>query len=140
MSIFLIVHVIMFETFFYTIRSILIINNMKNLYASVFCLYLILFAPNNVKEHEPVFLLIDPWFAESNNPHWKQKSEYFPVEEALRRGYGMAVFDAAQLDPDNLDNFKNGIHSVLDQNPRPADAYNLLLKDWSWFMDFAEKT
>jgi hypothetical protein len=92
---------------------------------------LILFTPNSVKHHVPVFLLIDPWLAENNNPRWKQKSEYWPVEEALKRGYGMAIFDAAQLDPDNFDNFKNGIHAILDQNPRPADAWGTLAA-WAW--------
>jgi len=92
---------------------------------------LLLFTPNNVKKPVAVFLLIDPWFDIKNNPHWKQKGEYWPVEEALGRGYGMAVFDAAQLDPDNFDNFKNGIHAVLDQNPRPADAWGTLAA-WAW--------
>ena len=92
---------------------------------------LLLFTPNNIKQPVPVFLLIDPWFDIKNNPDWKQKGEYWPVEEAIKRGYGMAVFDAAQLDPDNFDNFKNGIHAILDQNPRPADAWGTLAA-WAW--------
>ena len=92
---------------------------------------LTLFTPNNVKQPAAVFLLIDPWFAEINNPHWKQNNEYFPVKEAIKRGYGMAVFNAAQLDPDTFDNFKNGIHAVLDQDPRPADAWGTLAA-WAW--------
>jgi hypothetical protein len=92
---------------------------------------LLVITPNNVSKPVPVFLLIDPWFDIKNNPHWKQKGEYWPVEEAISRGYGMAVFDAAQLDPDNFDNFKNGIHAVLDQNPRPADAWGTLAA-WAW--------
>ena len=92
---------------------------------------LTLFTPNNVKQPAAVFLLIDPWFAEINNPHWKQNNEYFPVKEAIKRGYGMAVFNAAQLDPDTFDNFKNGIHAVLDQEPRPSDAWGTLAA-WAW--------
>jgi hypothetical protein len=92
---------------------------------------LLFFTPNNTKQPVPVFLLIDPWFDIKNNPDWKQKGEYWPVEVAIKRGYGMAVFDAAQLDPDNFDNFKNGIHAILDQNPRPADAWGTLAA-WSW--------
>jgi hypothetical protein len=92
---------------------------------------LLLFTPNNVKKPAAVFLLIDPWFDIKNNPHWKQKGEYWPVEEALKRGYGMAVFDAAQLDPDSFDNFKNGIHAILDKSPRPADAWGTLAA-WAW--------
>jgi hypothetical protein len=92
---------------------------------------LFLFTPNNVEKPVPVFLLIDPWFAENSNPHWKQDKEYFPVGDAIKRGYGMALFDAAQLDPDNFDNFKNGIHAVLDKDPRPADAWGTLAA-WAW--------
>ena len=92
---------------------------------------LILFTPNNVKQPVPSFLLIDPWFSETNTPRWKQKGNYWPVEEALARGYGMAIFDASQLDPDNFDNFKNGIHAILDKNPRPDDAWGTLAA-WAW--------
>ena len=92
---------------------------------------LTLFTPNNVKQPVPSFLLIDPWFSESNTPRWKQKGNYWPVEEALARGYGMAMFDASQLDPDNFDNFKNGIHAILDKNPRPDDAWGTLAA-WAW--------
>ena len=92
---------------------------------------LTLFTPNNVKQPVPSFLLIDPWFSESNTPRWKQKGNYWPVEEALARGYGMAIFDASQLDPDNFDNFKNGIHAILDKNPRHDDAWGTLAA-WAW--------
>lgn len=92
---------------------------------------LTLVTPNDVKQPVAVFLLIDPWFAENNNPHWKQNNEYWPVYEAIKRGYGMAVFNAALLDPDTFDNFKNGIHAVLDQYPRPADAWGTLAA-WAW--------
>lgn len=92
---------------------------------------LTLFTPNNVKQPVPSFLLIDPWFSESNTPRWKQKGNYWPIEEALARGYGMAMFDASQLDPDNFDNFKNGIHAILDKNPRPDDAWGTLAA-WAW--------
>lgn len=93
-----------------------------------FNLYII--TPNKIKHPVPVFLLIDPWLAEKKVPVWKEKNEYFPVEEAVRRGYGMAVFDAAELDPDNFDNFKNGIHGVLDIN-RPPDAWGTIAA-WAW--------
>jgi hypothetical protein len=92
---------------------------------------LIIFTPNNIDHPVPVFLLIDPWLAEQNNPHWKQENEYWPVKDALKRGYGMAVFNASDLDPDNFDNFKNGIHAVLDNNPRPDDAWGTIAA-WAW--------
>lgn len=92
---------------------------------------LILVTPNKVKQPVPAFLLIDPWFSGTNTPRWKQKGKYWPVEEAIARGYGMAIFDASQLDPDNFDNFKNGIHAILDKNQRPDDAWGTLAA-WAW--------
>ena len=91
---------------------------------------LILVTPKSGKP-VPVFLLIDPWMNEAGSDHWKRRQEYWPVAEAISRGYGMAVFDASEIDPDNFDNFKNGIHGILDQQPRPADAWGTLAA-WAW--------
>lgn len=92
---------------------------------------LALFTPNDVKHPVPVFLLIDPWYSEPGSPDWKPKDEYFPVKVAFERGYGMAVFNASDLDPDSFDDFKNGIHGLLDRNPRPADAWGTIAA-WAW--------
>jgi hypothetical protein len=93
--------------------------------------HLILYTPNDSKKAVPVFLLIDPWLSEADSPQWKEKDQYWPVKEALKRGYGMAVFNASDLDPDNFDDFKNGIHGLLDQNPRPDDAWGTIAA-WAW--------
>jgi len=93
--------------------------------------HLILYTPNDIKKAVPVFLLIDPWLSDSDSPAWKVKDQYWPVKEALKRGYGMAVFNASDLDPDNFDNFKNGIHGILDKNPRPDDAWGTIAA-WAW--------
>ena len=92
---------------------------------------LALFTPNDAKKAVTVFLLIDPWNSEPGSPDWKPKDEYFPVKAALERGYGMAVFNASDLDPDSFDNFKNGIHGLLDRNPRPDDAWGTIAA-WAW--------
>ena len=92
---------------------------------------LALFTPNDVKHAVPVFLLIDPWYSEPGSPGWKPKDEYFPVKNAIERGYGMAVFNASDLDPDSFDDFKNGIHGLLDSNPRPDDAWGTIAA-WAW--------
>jgi hypothetical protein len=93
--------------------------------------HLILYTPNDFKKAVPVFLLIDPWLSEADSPHWKEKDQYWPVKEAFKRGYGMAVFNASDLDPDNFDDFKNGIHGLLDHNPRPIDAWGTIAA-WAW--------
>jgi hypothetical protein len=94
-------------------------------------IHLTLFTPNGTLKPVPAFLLIDPWYYQKNSPGWKEKIEYWPVNEAIKRGYGMAIFDATDLDPDSFDNFKNGIHGLLDKNPRPDDAWGTLTA-WAW--------
>jgi hypothetical protein len=92
---------------------------------------LTLFTPNDIKHAVPVFLLIDPWLAEQGKPGWKEKDEYWPVKSAILRGYGMAVFNASDLDPDNFDDFKNGIHGLLDRGIRTDEAWGTIAA-WAW--------
>jgi pimeloyl-ACP methyl ester carboxylesterase len=94
-------------------------------------IHLTLFTPNNAKKPVPVFLLIDNRGPANTDPARKVKSEFWPVEEAVARGYGMAVFSNSDVDPDNFDDFKNGIHGLLDKNPRPDDAWGTIAA-WAW--------
>ncbi len=43
----------------------------------------------------------------------------------------MAVFSNADLDPDNFDDFKNGIHGLLDRGSRTGDSWGALAA-WGW--------
>jgi len=94
-------------------------------------IHLTLFTPNGKKKQSPVFLLIDNRGPSNTDPQRKVKSEFWPVEEAIARGYGMAVFSNADVDPDNFDEFKDGIHGVLDKSPRPDNAWGSLAA-WAW--------
>jgi hypothetical protein len=93
-------------------------------------IHLTLFTPNRNKP-APVFLLIDNRGPANTDPTRKVKSEFWPVEEAIERGYGMAVFYNSDVDPDNFDDFKNGIHALLDKNPRPDNAWGTIAA-WAW--------
>ena len=94
-------------------------------------IHLTLFTPNNVKKAAPVFLLIDNRGPANTDPTRTKKSEFWPVEEAIARGYGMAVFSNADVDPDNYDEFRNGIHALLDKGTRPDDAWGTIAA-WAW--------
>ncbi len=94
-------------------------------------IHLTLFTPNGKKKKSPVFLLIDNRGPANTDPLRKVKSEFWPVEEAIARGYGMAVFYNADVDPDKHDEFKNGIHAVLDKGPRPDNAWGTIAA-WAW--------
>jgi hypothetical protein len=41
------------------------------------------------------------------------------------------VFRNADVDPDNFDEFKDGIHGLLDRGVRPPDAWGTLAA-WAW--------
>ena len=94
-------------------------------------IHLTLFVPNNVKKPPPVFLLIDNRGPANTDPLRKVKSEFWPAEEVIARGYAIAVFSNSDLDPDNFDDFKNGIHGLLDKGVRPPDAWGSLAA-WAW--------
>lgn len=94
-------------------------------------IHLTLFTPNGVKGKVPVFLLIDNRGPANIDPTRKVKSEFWPVEEVIARGYGIAVFSNADVDPDNFDDFKNGIHGILDKGERRPDSWGTLAA-WAW--------
>ena len=93
-------------------------------------IHLLLFVPN-LSKPAPAFLLIDNRGPANTDPERKVKNDFWPVEEAIARGYAMAVYHNSDVDPDNFDDFKNGIHGILDVNPRPDDAWATLAA-WAW--------
>lgn len=92
---------------------------------------LTLFVPNKIRKPVPVFLLIDNRGPDNANPDRKIKSEFWPAEEVIARGYAIAVFNNSDLDPDDFDDFKNGIHALLDRGIRQPDAWGSLAA-WAW--------
>ncbi len=94
-------------------------------------IHMTLFVPNKAKKPVPVFLLIDNRGPANTDPLRKQKSEFWPAEEVIARGYGIAVFSNADVDPDNYDEFKNGIHAVLDRGERKGDSWGTIAA-WAW--------
>jgi pimeloyl-ACP methyl ester carboxylesterase len=90
-----------------------------------------LFIPNKVSRPVPAFLLICNRGAENIDASRQTKSEFWPAEEGVARGYAMAAFLNSDVDPDRHDGFRNGIHGLLDDGPRPADAWGTLAA-WAW--------
>jgi hypothetical protein len=90
-----------------------------------------LFTPNKAPRPAPAFLLICNRGPENIDPTRQAKSEFWPVEEGIARGYAMAAFLNADVDPDRHDGFQNGIHGLLDDAPRPPDAWGTIAA-WAW--------
>ncbi|MCU0878683.1 MAG: acetylxylan esterase, partial [Pirellulaceae bacterium] len=99
-----------------------------------------LFVPNGAKQPVPAFVLICNRGAENIDANRgaenidatrATKSEFWPVEEGIARGYAMAAFLNADVDPDKHDEFQNGIHGLLDEVPRGDDAWGTIAA-WAW--------
>jgi pimeloyl-ACP methyl ester carboxylesterase len=94
-------------------------------------IHLTMFVPNKVSKPVPAFLLIDNRGPANTDPTRKLKSEFWPAEEVISRGYAIAVFSNADVDPDNYDGFKNGIHGLLDRGVREPDSWGTIAA-WAW--------
>jgi len=94
-------------------------------------IHLTLFVPNNLPKPVPAYLLIDNRGPANTDPTRKLKSEFWPAEEVISRGYAIAVFSNADVDPDNFDDFKNGIHGLLDRGVRQPDSWGTIAA-WAW--------
>jgi pimeloyl-ACP methyl ester carboxylesterase len=90
-----------------------------------------LFIPNQSPQPVPAFVLICNRGAENIDPTRRTKSEFWPVEVGIARGYAMAAFLNADVDPDRHDGFQNGIHGLLDEGPRTDDSWGTIAA-WAW--------
>lgn len=89
-----------------------------------------LFIPNKATIPVPAFLLICNRPTVNIDFTRKNKSEFWPAEEVISRGYAVAAFYNADVDPDNDDGFANGIHGLLDTN-RTAESWGTIAA-WAW--------
>jgi hypothetical protein len=98
---------------------------------------LVLFTPN-ARPKAPAFLLINNRDPEKNTD-WtrREKSEFWPVEEMIARGYGMACIQNRDLAPDvKTDNssWRTGVVRLFEGDgraDRPPDAW-MALAAWAW--------
>jgi len=94
---------------------------------------LLLFVPNGAPGKVPVFLLLNNRGPENTDPTRANLSPFWPVEDVIARGYGIAALQVAELAPDNRDQFKQGVIRLFegDAPSRPDDAWAGLAA-WGW--------
>ena len=97
---------------------------------------LVLFTPNGRPQPAPVFLLACHRGPQNLDPSRAQKTEFWPVEDLIARGFGAAAFLTGTLDPDEDDNFQNGVHGAFDPTlqtglKRADDAWGTIAA-WAW--------
>lgn len=108
-------------------------------------IHLVLFIPNQrPKEGAPAFLLICNRNRKNIDPDRTTQSDFWPAEQIVSRGYAAAAIYVGDMDPDQDDGFKNGVHGIFDDYPagqRPGDAWGTIAA-WAWgasrVMDYIE--
>ena len=105
-------------------------------------IHLNLFIPNNRTKPAPAFLLICNRDRSNIDPTRKIKSDFWPAEQIVARGYAAASFFNGDVAPDKYDGFTTGIHAYL-QNPaaRKFNSWGTIAA-WAWggsrVMDYFE--
>lgn len=107
-------------------------------------IHLTLFIPNQRKVAAPAFLLICNRGRKNIDPDRVTKSDFWPAEMIVAKGYAAAAIYVGDMDPDKDDGFKNGVHGIFDNysgGKRPADAWGTIAA-WAWgcsrVMDYFE--
>jgi hypothetical protein len=90
-----------------------------------------LFIPNHAPKPVPAFLLICNRSIDNIDPTREKKSEFWPAEEGIARGYAMAAFFNGDVAPDKPDSHHEGIHGLLNRSTPSPDAWGTLAA-WAW--------
>lgn len=93
----------------------------------------VLFVPTKREKPVGCFLLICNRPPDNIDPTREKKSPFWPAEAMIARGYAIAAFHNADIDPDKHDGFKDGVHGVFDApgKPRADDAWATIAA-WAW--------
>jgi hypothetical protein len=98
-------------------------------------LEVLLFLPNGVREPVPVFLLINNRGRENTDPTRQERSGFWPAEEVIARGYGIAAFQNGELAPDDRQRYHEGVIRLFEGDAaakkRAPDAWAALAA-WGW--------
>jgi hypothetical protein len=93
-----------------------------------------LFLPNAAKGAVPLFLLLNNRPPANTDPTRQEKSGFWPAEEVIARGYGIAALQVSELAPDDRARFRDGVIRLFEGDgaaPRAANAWAGLAA-WAW--------
>lgn len=91
------------------------------------------FAPSAAKARG-AFLLVSNRPARHTDPTRAQKSDFWPAEEIVARGYAAAAIQADAIAPDDPATFTSGVIRLFEGDapgPRAGDAWKMIAA-WSW--------
>src|SRR6185369_1281345 len=85
---------------------------------------LVLFTPNGAPRPAPCFLLICNRSVTNIDATRTWKSEFWPAEEIIARGYAAAAFFNGDVAADKTNSFTTGVHSIfLPADKRKPDSW-----------------
>lgn len=95
---------------------------------------IILFLPNSRTAPVPVFLLLNNRPITNTDATRTNKSPFWPAEDLIARGYGIAALQNAELAPDDARTFREGVMRLFEgtaQKQRAPDAWGAIAA-WGW--------
>ncbi|HVG14904.1 MAG TPA: hypothetical protein VM935_08085 [Chitinophagaceae bacterium] len=102
---------------------------------------LTLFTPNN-KRKAPVFLLINNRSKRNTEPSRDTVSQFWPAEQVIDSGYGIAAFHVSDAAPDDKNNYVKGVLALYPNEINSASGMKAI-GAWAWaarrVMDYFEK-
>ena len=82
-----------------------------------------------------VFLLLNNRPASNTDPTRRELSDFWPAEQLVARGYGIAAIQTSELAPDDKDRFREGAIQLFEGSvgaaARPETAWAALAA-WAW--------
>ncbi|NCB07077.1 MAG: alpha/beta hydrolase [Bacteroidia bacterium] len=93
---------------------------------------LLLFTPNQVKKPVPVFLVLNHRGIKTMDVTRENKDGFWPAEEVIEAGYGIAGFDVVDFAPDHKENFSQGVLDQLYPEQLAMNNGMRALGAWGW--------
>ncbi len=95
---------------------------------------LVFFLPRKTTGPVPVFLLLNNRPPSNTDPTRIEKSEFWPAEQMIARGYGIAAVHNIEVAPDNAKTFRDGIIRMFDPDGEgpPRDHEWGAISAWAW--------
>ncbi|WP_020617403.1 hypothetical protein [Paenibacillus daejeonensis] len=93
----------------------------------------VLFVPKEATKPVPAFVLINNRGTGLADPDRQRVEGFWPAELIVEKGYAAAVFQVEDVDPDEHDGFRNGVHGLFDSpdEDRAGDAWGTI-GAWAW--------
>ena len=103
---------------------------------------LVLFVPNERSGPAPAFLLICNRSITNIDASRQIRSDFWPAEQIVARGYAAAAFFNGDVVADKHDGFKSGVHAIFDPpSGRQSNSWGTIAA-WAWgasrVMDYLE--